>query len=65
MMWAAQAMAASAVELVVDPEALARVQEEFRRRTRGFTYVSGMPPAIGPPVVAPPEGYPSGILEPR
>ena len=65
MMVAAEVMAAAALELFTDPQAITRVRSEFRRRTEGFTFRSGMPGEVDPPVVQPPPGYPSGPLQAR
>jgi len=47
---AAKVLAATALDLVLDGRTLAAAREEFRRRTRGFTYDPGIPKRQGPPL---------------
>ncbi len=47
MLYAAEVMAATMVDLYADPDALAAVRQEFEERTRGIEYVNYLPD--GPP----------------
>jgi metal-dependent amidase/aminoacylase/carboxypeptidase family protein len=48
MMRAARALAASAVDLLVDRKLLEEVRDEFESATKGKPYVSPLPPGLGP-----------------
>jgi len=51
MLVAAKSMAAAGIELMTQPETLAKVRAEWERHTRGKTYRSPLPPDAKPPVV--------------
>jgi aminobenzoyl-glutamate utilization protein B len=52
MLYAAKALAATAVDLIESPETLAAIQEEFKEKTKGFVYKPYIPD--GPPPVPKP-----------
>ena len=49
MLYAAKALAATAVDLIESPETLAAIQAEFKEKTKGFVYKPYIPD--GPPPV--------------
>ena len=50
LIFGAKVMAAAAMDLITDPEILAKVREEFTHGTRGMRYESPLPPGLKPPL---------------
>ena len=57
MLAAARYLAATAIDLVVQPELLAAVREEWQDRTAGTEWQSLLPADLQPPIYQPPQGF--------
>jgi aminobenzoyl-glutamate utilization protein B len=51
MLVASKALAATVLDLLVEPELLSEVRGEWKRKTQGKPYKSPLPPDATPPVV--------------
>jgi len=49
-LYAAKVMAATALDLLAQPEQLAKVREDWQARMKGLTYQSPLPPDLQPPL---------------
>ena len=49
-LFAAQVMAATVIDFLTKPEALAQVRADFDTRMQGLTYKSPLPPDLQPPL---------------
>ncbi|MEU6604581.1 amidohydrolase [Streptomyces shenzhenensis] len=54
---AAQYLAATAVDLITQPERLTAVKDEFAARTEGITWKTALPDGYEPPMYEPPEWF--------
>lgn len=50
LLFAGKTIAGSALDLLTRPDLLKKIREEFEQRKAGRTYVSPVPPEIGPPL---------------
>jgi aminobenzoyl-glutamate utilization protein B len=50
MILAAKVMATTGLELLLDPKTLAEVKKEFKEKIKDYTYKSGIPPDVKPPL---------------
>ena len=57
MLAATRYLAATAIDLVTQPELLARIKEEHRQRTAGVEWKSLIPADAQPPIYQPPAGF--------
>jgi aminobenzoyl-glutamate utilization protein B len=50
MILAAKVMATTGLELLLDPKTLAEIKKEFKEKIKDYTYKSGIPPDVKPPL---------------